>query len=151
MVPLNIRFDGAANVQGSNVVRMPKLNQGAPYSFSIRVRNEDTTYRDFSEVEKIRWRIKLAPKDTADFMMLTLENGNFEVTTASSTGDTLAFKIAALDWAGIEVPLSNNHMEMDVPFSFVVEFLDSDSVVVERFAQGTGLISVAMATTSVGL
>ena len=30
----------------------------------------------------------------------------------------------------------------DVPFSFVVEFLDAEGVVIERFAQGTGLISV---------
>lgn len=142
MVPLNIRFDGAPNVQGSNIVRMPKLCQGAPYSFGLRIRNEDLTYRNFSTVVGMRMRIKLRPSDTQDLMVLTKADGNFNVTTETSTGDTLTLVIAASDWANIDLPRSANHMEMDVPFAFIIEFLDAGGVVTERFAHGSGLISV---------
>jgi hypothetical protein len=142
MVPLNIRFDGAPNVQGSNIVRMPKLNQGAPYSFALRVRNEDLTYRDFTIPHGIRWRIKLRPKDSIDLMVLTKALGNFNISQQTSTGDTLTFMVKTSDWASLSLPKSENHLEMDVPFSFVVEFLDIGGVVTERFAQGSGLISV---------
>jgi len=142
MVPLNMRFDGAPNVQGSNIVRMPKLCEGAPYSFGLRVRNEDLTYRDFSTVAGMRMRIKLHPSDTQDLMVLTLANGNFTVTQETTQGDTLTFVVNASDWTNIVLPRSVNHMEMDVPFAFVIEFLDAQGVVTERFAQGSGLISV---------
>ena len=144
MIPLNIRFDGAANVQGSNIVRMPKLSQGAPYSFGLRIRLEDESYREWDGVAGIRWRLKLAPADTMDLMILTLANGNFVI----EEDDTLKFIVKASDWAQVKLPQSANHMEMDVPFSFVVEFLaapegeETEGVVVERFAQGSGLISV---------
>lgn len=144
MVPLNMRFDGVANILGSHIVRMPKLSQGAPYSFGLRIRFEDNTYRDFSTVAGMRWRIKLRPSDLSDLMVLTLDNGNFTVTTSVYTGDTLTFAIAAADWEGITIPHSPNHMELDVPFSFVVEFLDGAGIVTERFAQGSGLISASL-------
>lgn len=145
MVPLNIRFDGVANVQGSNIVRLPKLFQGAPYNFSLRVRQEDDSYRNFTTVAGIRWRIKLRPKDSQDLMVLTLANDNFVVSSNEEAGDTLSFVLTAEDWEDVVLPLSENHMEMDVPFSFVIEFLDAeDGVVVERFAQGSGLISVSL-------
>lgn len=144
MIPLTIRFDGAPNVQGSNIVRMPKLCQGAPYSFGLRIRNEDLSYRDFSAVVGIRMRIKLRPSDSQDLMVLTKANGNFTVTQETSPGDTLTFVIAATDWTNIILPRSTNHMELDVPFAFVIEFLDAEGVVVERFAQGSGLISVSL-------
>lgn len=144
MIPLTIRFDGAPNVQGSNIVRMPKLNQGAPYSFGLRIRNEDLSYRDFSAVVGMRMRIKLRPSDSQDLMVLTKANGNFTVTQETSPGDTLTLVIAATDWANIILPRSTNHMELDVPFAFVIEFLDAGGVVVERFAQGSGLISVSL-------
>ena len=146
MVPLNIRFDGAPNVQGSSIVRMPKLSQGAPFSFGLRIRNEDTTYRDFSTVVEMRMRIKLRPSASQDLMVLTKTNGNFSVTTDTSNGDTLTILLSASDWANIQIPRSVNHMEMDVPFSFVIEFLDGGGVVTERFAQGSGLISVNLLT-----
>lgn len=142
MVPLNMRFDGQPNVQGSNIVRMPKLCQGAPFSFALRVRNEDLTYRDFSLVAGIRWRIKLRPKDSVDFLVLTKALGNFNTSQQTSPGDTLTFMVKTSDWTDKTLPLSENHLEMDVPFSFIVEFLDVGGVVVERFAQGSGLISV---------
>lgn len=144
MVPLNIRFDGAANVQGSNILRMPKLSQGAPYSFGFRIRFEDDSYRDFSTVVGARWRIKLRPSDMSDLMVLTLANGNFAVSTTVSANDTLSFVLAASDWDDVVIPRSVNHMELDVPFSFVVEFLDEAGAVTERFAQGSGLISVSL-------
>jgi hypothetical protein len=144
MTPLNIRFDGAPNVQGANIVRMPKLCQGAPYSYGIRIRLEDESYRDFSTVVGMRWRIKLRPADKAELMTLTLANGNFTVT--GDNDDMLTFVIAADDWEDIVLPQSSNHLEMDVPFSFVVEFLDAEGVVTERFAQGSGLISVNLDT-----
>ena len=145
-VPVTVRFDGAANVQGSNTVRMPKLNQGAPYYYGFRIRFETdpVTYRDFSTVLGIRWRIKLRPSDMSDLMVLTLENGNFEVTECIVPNDTLNFVLTAADWETIQIPRSANHMEMDVPFAHVVEFLDAEGVVVERFAQGSGLISVSL-------
>jgi hypothetical protein len=141
MVPLNMRFDGAANVQGSNIVRMPKLCEGAPYSFGLRVRNEDLTYRNFSTVPGMRMRIKLHPSDLQDLMVLTLANANFVVSTETSTGDTLTFVVKVTDWANVSLPRSVNHMELDVPFAFVIEFLDAQGVVTERFAQGSGFIS----------
>jgi hypothetical protein len=144
MTPLNIRFDGAPNVQGANIVRMPKLCQGAPYSYGIRIRLEDESYRDFSTVVGMRWRIKLRPADKAELMVLTLEDGNFTVT--GDNDDMLTFVVKATDWADIVLPQSSNHLEMDVPFSFVVEFLDAEGVVTERFAQGSGLISVNLDT-----
>jgi hypothetical protein len=144
MVPLNIRFDGAPNVEGSNIVRMPKLCQGAPYSFGLRVRNEDLSYRDFSVPTNIRMRIKLRPADTQDLMVLTKAAGNFTVTTDTSPNDTLKLVLAAADWANVALPKSTNHMEMDVPFAFTIEFLDVGGVVTERFAQGSGLISVSL-------
>jgi hypothetical protein len=87
-------------------------------------------------------RIKLHPSDTQDLMVLTKANGNFTVTMETSTGDTLTLVIAAADWTNIILPRSVNHMEMDVPFAFVIEFLDAQGVVTERFAQGSGFISV---------
>lgn len=144
MVPLTIRFDGAANVAGSNIVRLPKLCQGAPYNFSLRIRNDDLTYRVFTSVVGMRWRIKLRPSDTVDLMVLTKADGNFVVSTTTTTDDTLSFVLAADDWNNIALPKSANHMEMDVPFAFVVEFLDAGGAVTERFAQGSGLISVSL-------
>jgi hypothetical protein len=144
MVPINMRFDGAANVQGSNIVRLPKLNQGAPYSFGLRIRNEDLSYRDFSAVPGMRIRIKLRPSDSQDLMVLTLASGNFSVTTEDMLGDTLTFIVKVTDWANIALPRSTNHMEMDVPFAFVIEFLSLGGAVTERFAQGSGLISVSL-------
>jgi hypothetical protein len=141
MVPLNMRFDGEPNIFGSNIVRMPKLFEGAPYSYGFRVRFEDDSYRNFSVVENMRWRIKLRPSDKLDLMVLTKANGNFTVTNDASNGDLLTFKVHASDWEGIVLPSSPNHMEMDVPFAFIVEFLNEDGVVTERFAQGSGLIS----------
>ena len=144
MVPLNMRFDGTPNIFGSNIVRMPKLFEGAPYSFGLRIKFEDDSYRNFSTVAGMRWRIKLRPSDTLDLMVLTKANGNFTVTDDMSNSDKLTFVVHASDWEGIVLPKSPNHMEMDVPFAFVVEFLDADGVVVERFAQGSGLISTSL-------
>jgi len=144
MVPLNIRFDGTPNVFGANIVKMPKLCQGAPYDFGFKIRFEDNTYRDFSTVVGMRWRIKLRPTDSEDLLVLTKANGNFIVSTDLTTGDTLRFVVKASDWTGIQIPRSANHMELDVPFAFVVEFLDGAGVVTERFAQGSGLISVSL-------
>lgn len=144
MVPLTIRFDGAPNVQGSNIVRLPKLAQGAPFAFSMKIRLEDTTYRDFSTVVGMRLRAKLRPADTTVLMTLTKAAGNFVVSTESSTGDTLTIVVKESDWANIRLPLSSNHMELDVPFAHVIEFLDAEGKVVERFAQGSGLISVSL-------
>jgi hypothetical protein len=140
MIPLTIRFDSADNVSGANVVRLPKLCQGAPYDFALRVRKEDMSYRDWAEVEGARWRIKLSPADRAQLMELTMANGNLVV-----DGDELHFVVKATDWAEVELPQSPNHMELDVPFSFTIEFLDDAGVVIERFAQGTGLITVDLA------
>jgi hypothetical protein len=142
MVPLPIRFDGVPNVFGSHTVHMPKLYEGAPYSFGFRIRFEDDSYRNFDTVVEMRWRIKLRPSDSVDLMVLTKSNGNFTVTTEVYPGDTLRFVVKAADWEGVTLPRSPNHMELDVPFSHVVEFLDAEGVVVERFAQGSGLISV---------
>jgi len=142
MVPINMRFDSVANVLNSNIVRMPKLNEGAPYNFGFRIRFEDNTYRDFSLDVEMRWRIKLRPSDSEDLMVLLKSEGNFVVSTETIANDTLNFVVKATDWDGIVLPRSPNHMEMDVPFSFVVECLDAGGVVVERFAQGSGLISV---------
>jgi hypothetical protein len=144
MVPLNIRFDGTPNVFGSSIPKMPKLCEGAPYAFGFRIRFEDDSYRNFSTVEEMRWRIKLRPTDTLDLMVLTKSNGNFRVTDDMSIGDRLTFVVHATDWENVVLPKSPNHMEMDVPFAFVVEFLDGDGVVVERFAQGSGLISTSL-------
>ena len=146
MVPINMRFDSVANVLNSNIVRMPKLNQGAPYNFGFRIRFEDDTYRDFSEDVEMRWRIKLRPSDSEDLMVLYKSYGNFVVSTEVLDNDTLNFVIKATDWEGIVLPRSPNHMEMEVPFAFVVECLDAGGVVVERFAQGSGLISVDLMT-----
>jgi hypothetical protein len=141
MVPLNMRFDGQPNVFGSSIVRMPKLFEGAPYSFGFRIKFEDDSYRNFSVVENMRWRIKLRPSDKLDLMVLTKANGNFTVTDDVSNSDLLTFVVHASDWEGIVLPRSPNHMELDVPFAFVVEFQNADGVVTERFAQGSGLIS----------
>ena len=140
MAPLNIRFDGSANIQGSNVVRMPKLNQGAPYNFGLRVRLEDESYRVWDDIVEIRWRIKLAPADKADLLVLTKSNGNFTI----GEDDTLNFVVLVSDWEGITIPKSANHMEMDAPFSFVVECLDGSGNVTERLAQGSGLIVTSL-------
>lgn len=144
MVPLIIRFDGVPNTFGSHTVHMPKLYQGAPYRFGFKIRFEDDSYRNFETVVGMRWRIKLRPSDQADLMVLTKANGNFVVETDLFPGDTLNFVIAAADWTNVNLPRSPNHMDMDVPFSFVLEFLDAGGVVTERFAQGSGLISVSL-------
>jgi len=146
MVPLNMRFDGQPNVFGSNIVRMPKLFEGAPYAFGFRVRFEDDSYRNFSPIVEMRWRIKLRPADKTDLLVLKKSTGNFRVTDDRSLGDRLTFVVHASDWENVReiLPRSPNHMEMDVPFAFVVEFLDTEGVVVERFAQGSGLISTSL-------
>lgn len=135
MVPLQIRFDGQPNENGAAILRFPKLNLGAPYQFSLRVRFEDNTYRQWT-MEGVRWRIKLRPGDKHELMTLTMANGNFVV-----TGDTLEFRIATSDWQDVVIPQSTNHLELDYPFAHVIEFLDSSGNVTERFAQGSGLIT----------
>lgn len=135
MVPLQIRFDGQPNENGAAILRFPKLNLGAPYQFSLRVRFEDNTYRQWT-MEGVRWRIKLRPGDKHELMILTMANGNFVV-----TGDTLEFRIAVGDWTNVVIPQSTNHLELDYPFAHVIEFLDSSGNVTERFAQGSGLIT----------
>jgi hypothetical protein len=100
---------------------------------------EDTLYRDWDDVVGIRWRIKLRPGDKHELMTLTKAAGNFLVDSAS---DTLTFVVKASDWTGVVLPQSNNVLEMDVPFAFVVEFLDAGGIVTERFAQGSGFITV---------
>jgi hypothetical protein len=144
MVPLIIRFDGVANTLGSHIVHMPKLYEGAPYKFGFKIRFEDDTYRNFLTVAGMRWRIKLRPSDATDLMVLSLADGNFIIETDRYPGDTLNFVVKAADWEGVKLPRSPNHMDMDVPFSFVLEFLDAEGVVTERFAQGSGLISVSL-------
>ncbi len=141
--PIKIVFDGANNVNGSDTLHMPKLSQGAPYSFGFRLRTstDPDVYREWGSIPEIRWRIKLAPADRNELMTLLLSEGNFEV---ESESDTLMFKIAAEDWEGIELPQSANFLEMDVPFAFVVEFLDETGAVTERFAQGSGFITVSL-------
>lgn len=133
--PLIIRFDGQDNVNGADVLRFPKLNQGAPYAFGLRVRYEDTTYRAWT-MSNVRWRIKLRPGDKHEVLDLSMANGNFTV-----VGDTLNFIVKTSDWVNVNLPKSTNHLEMDVPFAHVVEFLDSAGVVTERFAQGSGFIT----------
>lgn len=142
--PIKIVFDSANNVNGSDVVRFPKLNQGAPYSFGFRLRTDEgppAVYRDWDSIAGIQWRIKLAPADKHELMVLTKAAGNFVIDSAS---DTLTFVVKASDWDGVELPQSENFLEMDVPFAFVVEFLDGGGAVVERFAQGSGFITVSL-------
>jgi hypothetical protein len=135
MVPLQIRFDGQPNENGAAILRFPKLNEGAPYSFGLRVRFENETYRQW-DAPNIRWRIKLRPGDRHELMTLTKANGNFTV-----EGDRLNFIIKAADWQGVKIPKSTNHLEMDYPFAHVVEFLNTQGEVIERFAQGSGFIT----------
>jgi hypothetical protein len=110
------------------------------------VRFEDDSYRNFSPIVEMRWRIKLRPADKTDLLVLKKSTGNFRVTDDRSLGDRLTFVVHASDWENVReiLPRSPNHMEMDVPFAFVVEFLDAEGVVVERFAQGSGLISTSL-------
>lgn len=135
MVPLQIRFDGQPNENGAAILRFPKLNQGAPYLFGLRVRYENNTYRPW-DMPNIRWRIKLRPGDKHELMILTKADGNFVV-----NGDTLQFVINESDWEGVVIPVSTNHLELDYPFAHVVEFLDEEGKVTERFAQGSGFIT----------
>lgn len=137
--PIKLRFDGVNNVDGADIVRFPKLSQGAPYSFGLRIRNEDDSYRDWDAIEGIRWRIKLRPGDKHELLVLTKAAGNFVI---DSESDTLTFVVKATDWTDVVLPESMNHLEMDVPFAHVVEFLDAEGVVTERFAQGSGFITV---------
>jgi len=138
MLPIQLVFDSKDNVDGASIVRFPKLNHGAPYRFGLRVRLEDESYRVWDQ-PNIRWRIKLRPIDKAELMVLEKTDGNFEV-----NGDTLEFVIKAEDWEEVSIPNSANVLEMDVPFAHVVEFLDGSDVVTERFAQGSGFITVAL-------
>jgi hypothetical protein len=108
----------------------------------LRVRNEELVYREWT-APNIRWRIKLRPSDKHELMVLEKANGNF---TVDDLTDTLTFVVKASDWDEVVLQNSANHMELDVPFSFVVEFLDAEGAVTERFAQGSGLISVSLDT-----
>jgi hypothetical protein len=141
--PIKIVFDGDNNVDGSDTLHMPKLSQGAPYSFGFRLRTstDPDVYREWDSIPENRWRIKLAPADKHELMTLLLSEGNFEI---DSVTDTLMFKLSAADWEGVELPQSSNFLEMDVPFAFVVEFLDGAGAVTERFAQGSGFITVSL-------
>ena len=141
MIPLNLFFDGAKNVQGSNVVHLPKLNQGAPYSFGLKVRYEDDSYRSWADIVEIRWKVKLRPADKHELLELYLSAGNFVV-----QGDQLNFVVKAVDWDGVVLPQSVNYLETDVPFTFVMEILDAEGKVLERFAHGSGLIAVDLNT-----
>jgi hypothetical protein len=138
MQPIILHFDGRDNVDGSSIVRFPKLNYGAPYKFGLRVRMEDESYREWT-AENIRWKIKLRPADKAELLVLEKYFGNFEV-----HGDTLEFVIKADDWIDVQVPQSANVLEMDVPFAYVVEFLDIGGAIIERFCHGSGFITVNM-------
>ena len=138
MVPIILHFDGRDNIDGTSIVRFPKLNYGAPYFFGLRVRLEDESYRVW-DAENIRWRIKLRPADKSELLILEKYYGNFEV-----AGDTLNFVVKAEDWLEVQIPHSENVLEMDVPFSYVVEFLDIGGAITERFCHGSGFITVNM-------
>lgn len=139
MVPVILRFDAVRNTQGDSVAHFPKLCQGAPFAFGLKIRRADLSYRVW-DADEIVWRIKLRPSDKHELMTLSKTNGNFVV-----DGDVLNFIILAEDWEGVTLPNSSNHREQDVPFSFVVDFLDTEGRVIERFCQGSGFILVDLA------
>jgi hypothetical protein len=134
--PLRINFESAPGLPSrTDAVRLPKIYQGAPYEKFIRVKNaDDGTYRDFTGFDEMIMQVRLGQNDPVLFQ---LKQSDGELI---GEVDKFTFKFDAAKTETLTLPICDP-FQTDVRFVYDVEFV-KDSVVVERFAYGTGFIVI---------
>ncbi|SNT29158.1 hypothetical protein SAMN06265795_12255 [Noviherbaspirillum humi] len=143
--PIPIQFDLAPGQMAlSGVVRLPKIYQGAPYQAAFALQNAtDASYRDFSGYDEILMQARLGQGRPVLFE-LTQSAGTIGPTTVDLDGETIPafqFDFPAAVTEALELPVALQPQINEVRFVFDVELI-ADGVVVERLAQGMGLIVV---------
>lgn len=136
-IPININFDlSVTSSTTDGIAHLEKIYQGAPYSQAIAVRSADGSYvRDFSTYT-VKMQIRLAQSGAVLFE-LSSENGHIFGTT---TNLQIVFPASVTE--GLLLTPSNMPAINEIRFVHDIE-LSQEGVVVERFAQGTGVIVVS--------
>lgn len=134
--PINLNFDlipGSTRPDGT--VHLMKIYKGAPYDQTISVKSVDGTYtRDFSSYT-VRMQARLNYAAPVLFE-LTTGAGHF---VGSPTGLQILLSAAFTDSIATPEPTTTAPSIPETKFVFDIE-LSSGGVVVERLAQGVGLI-----------
>lgn len=137
MEPIEIRFDGEPNVEGSPVAHFSMIYQGVPNTFQLRLRDENGDYQDWTQYDEIHMRPRWTQGKSTGVFDLKLSTGDFAVSV-----DTLTILVPAEKTAGIAgftypaAPIIGA-----VPFVYDIKCYSAGNPVL-RIAQGTGLISL---------
>lgn len=134
MQPLQLNFDlGVNGAPNDNVVHLLKIYQNAPYDQTIQIKSEDGTYtRDFTGYDNMV--LQARKRQDSDLMFeLNALAGHIIGTT---TGLRIAFPASITK--NLELNRSSTAAS-ETNFVYDLVFI-LGGVVVERFAQGTGII-----------
>jgi hypothetical protein len=123
----------------SSAVTFPKIYQGAPYNLPFKVKNtESGAYRDFSSISNIRLIARTSTSATAPLFTANKSSGHFSI---SPDGLTINFTLPANLCSSISSSNNTGVAKIDeIPFVYSIEFLDTNNVVTEIFAMGTGFV-----------
>lgn len=134
LLPLQMNFDlGSNGVPADGIVHLLKIYQDAPYVQILQVKNADNTYtRDFSGYD----RMLLQARKRQDSPVLFELDSQDNHLRGTSTQLEINFPASVtrdlkLDRAGTGAS--------ETSFVYDLVFIEA-GVVVERFAQGTGII-----------
>jgi hypothetical protein len=132
--PLQMNFDlGAGQPAADGVVHLLKILQNAPYLQSIKITSQDNSYtRNFTGYDAMRMQVRLR-QDQPVLFELTAQAGQLV-----GYADRLEITFDAATTKNLNVTRSGAGIS-ETPFVYDLVFIN-DGVVVERFAQGSGII-----------
>lgn len=132
--PLKLQFDytpGQPSRPG--VARLPKVYQGAPYDVALRVKVGET-YRDFRSYDEIRMHVRTAPLAP---LLFALSKSAGEL---YGTVDTFGIQFNAAKTEALALSPAPG-VVAECRFVFDIELMIGGEVV-ERFAEGSGIIAL---------
>ncbi len=133
-IPITINFDfPSPGDHHENIVRLPKIYQGSPYDQTIRIRNEDDTYRDFATYDDIRIQF-VSRHSTTPLLTLSKIGG-----TINTSDESLRFIFPGALTSNIKVPIVNHNAINEMRLLHTI-ILYEGGLEVERFAQGYALL-----------
>jgi len=137
MEPIELLFDGLANVEGSTVAHLPVVYQGVPNSYSLKIQDENGNFVNWNQYTEILMRPRWTQGKASGVFTLKKTDGDFITTTDTLTIVIGAAKTEVLE--GVTYPAAP--IVGSVPFVYDIKGYISGQPVV-RIAQGTGLISL---------
>lgn len=138
MDPIEIRFDGEPNVNGSSVVHFPPILQGVPNQYSLKLKDSNGVYFDWTQYTEILMRPRWTQGKATGVFTLTKTDGDF-ITTA----DTLTILVKPEKTAGmVGFTYPSSTIVGAALFVFDIKAYTGMDVPAFRVAQGTGLISL---------